>query len=79
MSLSCCFIGHRKIENQENIKPILKEEIVMLLEKGVTDFYFGSMSDFNDMSWEVVTELKEQYPSIKRIYVRSAFQYIDKS
>ena len=79
MSLSCCFIGHRKIDNQESIKPILKEQVVMLLEKGVTNFYFGSMSDFNDISWEVVTELKEKYPSIKRIYVRSAFQYIDKS
>ena len=76
---SCCVIGHRKIDNQENIKPILKEQVVMLLKKGVTNFYFGSMSDFNDISWEVVTELKEQYPSIKRIYVRSAFQYIDKS
>ena len=79
MSLSCCFIGHRKIDNQESIKPILKEQIVILLEKGITKFFFGSMSKFDDLAWEVVSELKETYPSIKRIYVRSAYQYIDKS
>ena len=79
MDKSCCFIGHRKIENKENLKPLLKQEIVTLLNKGVNIFFFGSMSQFDDLSWEVVTELKEQYPSIKRIYVRSAYQYIDKS
>ena len=78
MEKSCCFIGHRKIDNKESVKPLLKKTIVILIKKGVTNFYFGSMSDFNDISWEVVTELKEQYPSIKRIYVRSAYQYIDK-
>ena len=42
-------------------------------------FLFGSKSDFNDLSWEIVTTLKKDYPYLKRIYVRSAFQYIDKS
>ena len=79
MNTSCCFIGHRRIENKENVKALLKQEIVILLEKGITKFLFGSMSEFDDLSWEVVTELKETYPSIKRIYVRSAYQYIDKS
>ena len=79
MNTSCCFIGHRRIENKENVKALLKQEIVILLEKGITKFFFGSMSEFDDLSWEVVTELKETYPFIKRIYVRSAYQYIDKS
>lgn len=78
MNNSCCFIGHRKIDNKEELKPLLRQQIAMLLEKGITKFFFGSMSDFDDVSWEVVTELKETYPSIKRIYVRSAYQYIDK-
>lgn len=79
MDKSCCFIGHRKIDNKEIIKALLKQEIEMLLEKGVTKFFFGSKSEFDDLSWEVVTELKKTYPSITRIYVRSAFQHIEKS
>ena len=79
MDTSCCFIGHRRIDNKESLKPLLKQEIVRLLNIGVTKFFFGSMSEFDDLSWEVVTELKETYSSIKRIYVRSAYQYIDKS
>lgn len=79
MNTTCCFIGHRKIENKDDVKSLLKQEIVRLLNNGVTTFLFGSMSAFDDLSWEVVTELKEEYPSIKRIYVRSAYQHIDKS
>jgi len=79
MDTSCCFIGHRKIENKEKAKNLLKQETLKLLDKGVTKFFFGSKSEFNDLSWEVVTELQNEYPSIRRIYVRSAFQYISKS
>ena len=35
------------------------------------------MSEFDDLSWEVVTALKGKYPFIKRVYVRSAYPYID--
>ena len=49
------------------------------MQKGVSTFLFGSKSEFDDLSWEVVTKLKETNPYIKRIYVRSAFQHIDKS
>ncbi|MGN0819294.1 MAG: hypothetical protein ACI4M6_02735 [Christensenellaceae bacterium] len=77
MNTTCCFIGHRKIENIESVKRLLKQVIVRLLDKGVTTFFFGSMSDFDDLSWQVVTELKETYSLIKRVYVRSDYQYID--
>ena len=75
--MRACFIGHRTIEKTEDLVTSLMEIIVTLIKKGVTTFLFGSMSEFNDLSWEVVTKLKESYPFIKRIYVRSAFQYID--
>ena len=42
-----------------------------------TALIFGSASAFDDLAWKVVTTLKNQYPNIKRIYVRSAYQYID--
>lgn len=76
--MKACFIGHRTIEKSEELISSLKETVITLINRGVTTFLFGSMSDFDNLSWEIVTELKEKYPCIKRVYVRSAFQYIDK-
>ncbi len=73
-----CFIGHRVIEKTEELKSSLKETIVRLIKMGVTTFLFGSMSQFDTLSWEVVTEVKKEYPYIKRVYVRSSYQSIDK-
>jgi len=39
--------------------------------------FFESKSDFDKLSLEIVTNLKEKYPNIKRVYVRSAYADID--
>jgi len=76
-SHSCCFFGHRKInETPELIERLTNEIEVLITEKEVDTFYFGSKSEFDDLCHKVVTELKEKYPHIKRVYVRSAFQHI---
>lgn len=75
--MQVCFIGHREIEKTEELVSSLKNIVEMLINKGATTFLFGSKSNFDDLAWEIVTELKEQFPEIKRIYVRSSFQYID--
>ncbi|MBQ9782491.1 MAG: DUF1273 family protein [Clostridia bacterium] len=72
-----CFIGHRTILKNKELKLLLKQTIRDLINKGVTTFLFGSKSEFDELSWEIVTELKKTYPCIKRVYVRSAFEYID--
>lgn len=36
-------------------------------------FLFGSKSEFDDLCLNIVTELKEIYPHIKRVYVRAAY------
>ena len=77
--MQACFIGHRKIEKREELISSLKETIITLVDKGVTTFLFGSMGEFNELSWQIVTILKEKFPLIKRIYVRSAYPYIEKS
>ena len=74
---TCCFFGHRKIDET----PELKNKLYGLIENLITNekvdiFLFGSKSQFDDLCHKVVTELKEKYPHIKRIYVRSAFQHI---
>ena len=77
--MQACFIGHRVIQKSEVLISSLKQIILDLIHKGVTTFIFGSMSEFDDLSWEIVTVLKETYPFIKRVYVRSTYQYLDKS
>lgn len=76
--MKVCFIGHRTIRKDEELISSLKQTIIDLINKGATTFLFGSMSEFDDLSWEIVTTLKTKYPFIKRVYVRSAYQYIDK-
>lgn len=77
---TCCFLGHRQIiETRE-----LKEQILHILEKLIVDknvdtFLFGSKSSFNSLCHTLVTNLKEQYPHIKRIYVRAEFPVINNS
>jgi len=77
---SCCFFGHRKIdETPELIEKLTKTTEKLITEKDVTYFYFGSKSEFNALCHKVVSDLKEKYPYIKRIYVRSAFPDVSDS
>lgn len=46
------------------------------MNKNVDTFLFGSKSRFNDLCLEIVTQLKEKYPYIKRIYVRAEYPHI---
>ena len=68
-----CFIGHRKVENKE-IKESLTTLILSLIDKGADTFLFGSKSEFDSLSWEVVTKIRHKFPTLKRVYIRSYLQ-----
>ncbi len=77
---SCCFFGHRTIDETPALLEKLTETIEDLItDKGVRYFYFGSKSDFDALCVRVVAALKEKYPHIQRIYVRSAYPEINDS
>ena len=66
---TCSFLGHRKIVKTKNLERLLKSEIENLIVNfGVNVFLFGSRSEFNSFCHQIVTELKEQYPFIKRVF-----------
>ncbi len=74
---TCCFFGHRRIIETEE----LKAQLTVTVEKLITDesidtFLFGSGSRFNSLCLELVTQIKEKYPHVKRIFVRAEFPYI---
>ena len=65
--ISCCFIGHRKINRTEELTEKLKQTIKNLLNIGYIRFIFGSRSEFNSLCHSIVTEFKETYPNIIRV------------
>ena len=74
---TCCFFGHRTINETDELKSKLNEVIEKLItDENVDTFLFGSKSRFNSWCLELVTKIKEKYPYIKRIYVRAEYPYI---
>ena len=77
---TCCFFGHRKIEDTKELRECLIFEIERLIEKeNVDTFLFGSKSEFDKLCLLLVSEIKQKYPHIKRVYVRAEYPYIDES
>lgn len=80
MQNTCCFLGHREINITDELKENLRVVIEHLItEESIDIFLFGSKSRFDSLCQETVTELKEKYPHIKRVYVRAENPYIDES
>lgn len=77
MNNTCCFIGHRTIiETDELISQLYNIIENLIVEKRIDTFLFGSKSQFNSLCQKTVTNLKEKYPHIKRVYVRAEYPHI---
>lgn len=73
----CCFLGHREICETEELRAQLYAVIEeLIVSRKVDTFLFGSKSQFNNLCYALVTELKQTYPHVKRIYVRAEFPVI---
>lgn len=77
MENSVCFIGHRKIECTDKLRERLMSVLQKLIENGASNFIFGDRSEFNDLCYELVTQLKEKYPEIRRINFRKNYEDAD--
>ena len=55
---TCCIIGHRDIEKTKELELKVKRIVTELIEKeNVTEFLFGSKSDFIDFCYGIITKL----------------------
>ena len=78
MNNTCCFFGHRTINETDELRTKLTDSIEKLItDENVDTFLFGSKSEFDSLCLELVTKLKEKYPHVKRIYVRAEFPFIN--
>ena len=74
---TCCFFGHRTINETEELKAKLYKTIEnLVVNENVDTFLFGSKSRFDSLCLELVTALKEKYPYLKRVYVRAEYPEI---
>ena len=62
MEHSVCFIGHRKINDTPELRERLRGILLDLIENGTVNFIFGDHSAFDDLCYELVTELKKKTP-----------------
>ncbi len=74
---SLCFIGHRKINDTPELREQLKSILTELIENGTVNFIFGDHSAFDSLCYDLVTQLKEKYPAIKRINFRKDYEDTD--
>ena len=77
-SSTCCFFGHRTINETKELKSkryVIIEKLIV--DENVDTFLFGSKSRFNSLCLELVTKIKEKYPYIRRIYVRAEYPDIN--
>lgn len=76
---TCSFFGHRNTVATPELCEKLRQTVICLIEKeSVKRFLFGSASKFDELCLKIVTEIKEEYPELQRVYVRSQYPYIDK-
>jgi uncharacterized phage-like protein YoqJ len=75
--MTIAFIGHKKITVTNDLINKTHDYIKSLIvNKNADTFLFGSNSQFNDFCYKIVTELKETYPHIQRIYIRAEYENI---
>lgn len=66
MTKICCFAGHSKLYNSDEIYHNLVNLIEKLItEENVSEFWVGNYGSFDWLSAKAVRSLKEKYPAIK--------------
>lgn len=74
----CCVFGHRKINvTNELNKKLYNIFEDLIVKENINKFLFGSKSQFDDLCYQIISDLKAKYTHIERIYVRAEFPNID--
>ena len=77
----CSFFGHRTINTTDTILAATTAEIWKAVDFGCRVFFFGGYGDFDDLCYQIVTNIQNQNPqfNIKRVYCVSQERYLRKT
>ena len=77
----CSFFGHRSIEKINELYATTTAEILKAVDFGCRVFYFGGYGEFDELCYQIVTQIKQENPllDIKRIYCVAQERYLQKS
>lgn len=76
MNKKVCFIGHRNTPNSKELNLLIKNTISDLINKeNVTEFLFGSRSNFDTICHTIVTEFQTTYSQIERVSYSCKHEY----
>ncbi len=64
----CSVFGHRDIEDDINEIALYNFFKGLLVDKGITTFYFGGFGDFDALCHKLISCLKADFPYIRRVY-----------
>ena len=77
--MKVAFIGHRNVEKTQALRDkLMRVSEKLIVNEQADTFLFGSRSEFNNLCYEVVTELCKRYSYIRRIFVRAEYEYVNK-
>ena len=76
----CSFFGHRTVDAKEDIIELIKTEIYKAIEFGCATFYFGGYGEFDDLCYQVLTEVMRENLelNLKRKYCVSQERFLRK-
>lgn len=67
----CSFFGHRNVECKEEVFYRVLNLVKKLIKDNYSIFLFGGFGEFDDICYAVVTQLKKEYPYLRRVYCYS--------
>ena len=76
----CSFFGHREIEITNELYATTTAELLKAVDFGCRIFYFGGYGDFDELCYNIVSNIKEQNKdlAIKMIYCVPQEKYLRK-
>ena len=76
----CSFFGHRHIELTNELYATAAAEILRSVDLGCRVFYFGGYSEFDELCYKIVNDIKEKSPELNiiRTYCVAQERYLRK-
>lgn len=77
--MTVAFIGHREIDMSDELRNKVIDTVTQLIQDyGAHTFLFGSVGEFDELCYGIVSEIKKSYRYIRRVYVRAEYPDVRK-